>query len=416
MRKLLILGGGTAGTMTANKLHRALPESEWEVTVVDADDNHRYQPGYLFMPFGTYRPDQVTRSRRKYVNKHVPLVYGEIDTVLPDENAVVLADGRRLDYDFLIIATGVTPRPDQTPGMLDGGEWRRSVHEFYSYDGSVALADKLREWPGGRLVIHITEMPIKCPVAPLEFAFLADAYFKDKGMRDKVEITYVTPLDAAFTKPIAAEAFGNTLEEKGITVVPDFMIESVDAEGRRIVAYDETEVPFDLLVTIPLNMGADYVGRSGLGNDLNLVPVDKFTQQAKAHDNIFALGDANDIPASKAGSVAHFEVDVFVENFVQLIAGEAMTHKFDGHANCFIETGDGKAMLIDFNYDTEPLPGRFPYGGLGPMGLLKESHLNHLGKLAFKWVYWNMLMPGRPLPLSTAMSLSGKQTELIDAK
>lgn len=416
MRKLLILGGGTAGTMTANKLHRALPESEWEVTVVDADDNHRYQPGYLFMPFGTYRPDQVTRSRRKYVNKHVPLVYGEIDTVLPDENAVVLADGRRLDYDFLIIATGVTPRPDQTPGMLDGGEWRRSVHEFYSYDGSVALADKLREWPGGRLVIHITEMPIKCPVAPLEFAFLADAYFKDKGMRDKVEITYVTPLDAAFTKPIAAEAFGNTLEEKGITVVPDFMIQSVDAEGRRIVAYDETEVPFDLLVTIPLNMGADYVGRSGLGNDLNLVPVDKFTQQAKAHDNIFALGDANDIPASKAGSVAHFEVDVFVENFVQLIAGEAMTHKFDGHANCFIETGDGKAMLIDFNYDTEPLPGKFPYGGLGPMGLLKESHLNHLGKLAFKWVYWNMLMPGRPLPLSTAMSLSGKQTELIDAK
>ena len=416
MRKLLILGGGTAGTMTANKLHRALPESEWEVTVVDADDNHRYQPGYLFMPFGTYRPDQVTRSRRKYVNKHVPLVYGEIDTVLPDENAVVLADGRRLDYDFLIIATGVTPRPDQTPGMLDGGEWRRSVHEFYSYDGSVALADKLREWPGGRLVIHITEMPIKSPVAPLEFAFLADAYFKDKGMRDKVEITYVTPLDAAFTKPIAAEAFGNTLEEKGITVVPDFMIESVDAEGRRIVAYDETEVPFDLLVTIPLNMGADYVGRSGLGNDLNLVPVDKFTQQAKAHDNIFALGDANDIPASKAGSVAHFEVDVFVENFVQLIAGEAMTHKFDGHANCFIETGDGKAMLIDFNYDTEPLPGKFPYGGLGPMGLLKESHLNHLGKLAFKWVYWNMLMPGRPLPLSTAMSLSGKQTELIDAK
>ena len=416
MRKLLILGGGTAGTMTANKLHRALPESEWEVTVVDADDNHRYQPGYLFMPFGTYRPDQVTRSRRKYVNKHVPLVYGEIDTVLPDENAVVLADGRRLDYDFLIIATGVTPRPDQTPGMLDGGEWRRSVHEFYSYDGSVALADKLREWPGGRLVIHITEMPIKCPVAPLEFAFLADAYFKDKGMRDKVEITYVTPLDAAFTKPIAAEAFGNTLEEKGITVVPDFMIESVDAEGRRIVAYDETEVPFDLLVTIPLNMGADYVGRSGLGNDLNLVPVDKFTQQAKAHDNIFALGDANDIPASKAGSVAHFEVDVFVENFVQLIAGEAMTHKFDGHANCFIETGDGKAMLIDFNYDTEPLPGKFPYGGLGPMGLLKESHLNHLGKLAFKWVYWNMLMPGRPLPLSTAMILSGKQTALIDAK
>ncbi|MEI6363257.1 MAG: FAD/NAD(P)-binding oxidoreductase [Actinomycetes bacterium] len=414
MKKILILGGGTAGTMAANKLRKALPISEWAVTVVDADDKHRYQPGFLFMPFGTYKPEQVTKSRRKYLSKGVSLVYGQIDQVDADANSVLLTDGQKLTYDYLIIASGVTPRPDETPGMADdmGG----SVHEFYSYDGSVALAEKLRSWTGGKLVIHITEMPIKCPVAPLEFAFLADAFFKHKGMRDKVEITYVTPLDAAFTKPIAAEAFGNTLSEKGITVVPDFMIESVDPEGKKIVAYDETEVPFDLLVTIPLNMGADYVARSGLGNDINLVPVDKFTQQAKAHENIFALGDANDIPASKAGSVAHFEVDIFMENFLQLIKGQTMTHKFDGHANCFIETGGGKAMLIDFNYDTEPLPGKFPYGAMGPMGLLKESRLNHVGKLGFRWVYWNMLMPGRPLPISSLMSTSGKRTDLISAK
>ena len=414
MKKILILGGGTAGTMAANKLRKALPISEWSVTVVDADDKHRYQPGFLFMPFGTYKPEQVTKSRRKYLSKGVSLVYGQIDQVDADANSVLLTDGQKLTYDYLIIASGVTPRPDETPGMADdmGG----SVHEFYSYDGSVALAEKLRSWTGGKLVIHITEMPIKCPVAPLEFAFLADAFFKHKGMRDKVEITYVTPLDAAFTKPIAAEAFGNTLSEKGITVVPDFMIESVDPEGKKIIAYDETEVPFDLLVTIPLNMGADYVARSGLGNDINLVPVDKFTQQAKAHENVFALGDANDIPASKAGSVAHFEVDIFMENFLQLIKGQTMTHKFDGHANCFIETGGGKAMLIDFNYDTEPLPGKFPYGAMGPMGLLKESRLNHVGKLGFRWVYWNMLMPGRPLPISSLMSTSGKRTDLISTK
>lgn len=401
--------------MAANRLRKALPESDWSVTVVDADDHHRYQPGFLFLPFGTYKPGQVTKSRRKYLSKGVSLVYGEIDVVVADESAVLLTDGSRLTYDYLIIATGVTPRPDQTPGMADGGEWGRSIHEFYSYEGSMALAQKLATWPGGKLVIHITEMPIKCPVAPLEFAFLADDYFKGKGMRDAVDITYVTPLDAAFTKPIAAEAFGNTLEEKGVTVVPDFMIESVDSAEKKIVAYDETEVPFDLLVTIPLNMGADFVARSGLGNDLNLVPVDKFTQQSKAYPNIFALGDANDIPASKAGSVAHFEVDIFLDNFLQLVSGSAMTHKFDGHANCFIETGAGKAMLIDFNYDTEPLPGKFPYS-IGPLGLLKESHLNHFGKLAFRWVYWNMLMPGRPLPISSLMTLSGKQTELTGVK
>ena len=414
MEKLLILGGGTAGTMAANTLRKSLG-SNWSITVIDADDHHRYQPGYLFIPFGTYQPTQVTKSRRKVLHKDIALIYGEIDRVEADANRVLLSDGRVFDYDQLIIATGVEPRPDQTPGM-DGEGWRDTIHEFYTYEGSVALAKKLEDWQGGRLVVHITEMPIKCPVAPLEFSFLADDYFKKRGMRDKVELVYVTPLDAAFTKPIAAEAFGNTLEEKGITVVPDFMIESVDGEAGRIVAYDETEVEFDLLVTIPLNMGAEYIARSGLGNELNLVPVDKFTQQSDEYPNIFALGDANNIPASKAGSVAHFEVDVFAENFVQHIAGKPMTHKFDGHANCFIETGGGKAMLIDFNYDTEPLPGTFPYGSFGPMKLLKESSLNHLGKMGFRWVYWNMLMPGRKMPISTHMSTTGKRLDLIASK
>jgi sulfide:quinone oxidoreductase len=416
MKKILILGGGTAGTMAANKLRKALPVGEWSVTVVDADDNHRYQPGYLFMPFGTYEPKQVTKSRRKYLSKGVSLVYGEIDLVEPESGTVSLTDGQRLAYDYLIIASGVTPRPDQTPGMADGEEWRKSVHEFYSYEGSMALAERLKDWAGGRLVVHITEMPIKCPVAPLEFAFLADAYFKEKGMRDRVDITYVTPLTGAFTRPICADAFKETMGTKDIELEVDFMLMEIDNERKALVSYDEREVPFDLLVTVPLNMGADYIARSGLGNELNLVPVDKFTQQAKAHANIFALGDANDIPASKAGSVAHFEVDIFMENFLQLVKGQEMTHRFDGHANCFIETGDRKAMLIDFNYDVEPLPGKFPYGSVGPMGLLKESRLNHIGKLGFRWVYWNMLMPGRPLPISSLMSLSGKRTDLIESK
>ncbi len=409
MRNILILGGGTAGTMTANKLRKALPSSQWSITVVDADDAHHYQPGFIFTPFGTYQPDEVTRSRRKFLNKNIPLVYGTIDKVHPDSQRVLLLDGRELSYDMLIIATGVIPRPDQTPGMLEG-EWRKSIHEFYTYEGSIALAEKLKSWPGGKLVINIVDMPIKCPVAPLEFAFLSDAFFANKGMRDKVNITYVTPLPGAFTKPLAAQAFGNTLEEKGITVEPDFMLERVDPEAKMLVSYDEREIPFDLLVSIPLNMGAEYVARSGLGNELNLVPVDKFTQISKAHDTIFALGDANDIPASKAGSVAHFEVDIFIDNFLLHIAGKEMTHKFDGHANCFIETGHKKAMLIDFNYDVEPLTGKYPYR-IGPLSLLKQTRMNHIGKLAFRWTYWNILMPGHSMPVPVLMSMSGKVKE-----
>ncbi|KGN40691.1 type III sulfide quinone reductase, selenoprotein subtype [Knoellia aerolata] len=414
MRRLLVLGGGTAGTMIVNKLRRRLPASEWEITVVDRDDDHRYQPGYLFLPFGTYSPDQVVRKRHAFIPDGVELVFGEIDRVDADSASVHLEDGRTLPYDYLVIATGTTPRPDQTPGML-GEQWRRSVFDFYSFEGASALAAALPAFDHGRLVVHITEMPIKCPVAPLEFAFLADSWLRDRGIRDRVELVYVTPLSGAFTQPIASQHLGDMLEERKILVESDFMVERVDNERKALVSYDEREVPFDLLVTIPLNMGADFVARSGLGDELNYVPVDKHTLQSTAHANVFAVGDASDIPASKAGSVAHFSVEIFVDNFLELIDGKPMTGAFDGHANCFVESGDGKGLLIDFNYDTQPLTGRYPLPVVGPMGLLKETRANHLGKLAFRWIYWNVLLPGRPLPLPALMSMAGKVVPADDA-
>jgi sulfide:quinone oxidoreductase len=407
MRRLLVLGGGTAGTMIVNKLRRKLPASEWDITVVDRDDDHRYQPGYLFMPFGTYTPNKVVRKRHAFIPDGVELVFGEIDRVDTGANTVFLEGGRTLAYDYLVVATGTTPRPDQTPGML-GVEWRKSVFDFYSFEGSQALTAAMRSFDHGRLVIHITEMPIKCPVAPLEFAFLADAWLRERGIRDQVELVYATPLSGAFTQPIASEHLGAMLEQRKILVEPDFMIESVNNEKKAIVSYDEREIPFDLLVTIPLNMGADFVARSGLGDELNYVPVDKHTLQSTKHTNMFAVGDASNIPASKAGSVAHFSVEIFVENFLKLIRGLPMDGSFDGHANCFVESGDGKGLLIDFNYDTQPLPGRYPLPVVGPMSLLKETRANHLGKLAFRWIYWNVLLPGRPLPLPALMSMAGK--------
>ena len=409
MKRLVVLGGGTAGTMAANKLRSRLPRDQWSITVVDRDDDHLYQPGLLLLPFGVYEPKDLVKPRRRFLPSGVDLVLGEIDRVEPDANAVRLMDGRRLDYDYLIVATGTSPRPDQTPGMAEG-EWRSSVHEFFTLEGSIALRDKLATWDGGRLVVHITEMPIKCPVAPLEFAFLADAYFADKGMRDRVEIVYVTPLEGAFTKPVASQHLGGMLTDRKIHLESDFMVDRIDPDTRTLVSLDEREIPFDLLVTIPLNMGADYVARSGLGNELNYVPVDRHTLLSKAYANVFALGDASDIPASKAGSVAHFSVELFAENFLEHIAGRPMTHPFDGHANCFIESGHGKGLLIDFNYDVEPLPGRYPLPVIGPFTLLEESHRNHWGKLGFRWAYWHLLLRGRPMPVPARMSMAGKQT------
>ncbi len=409
MRKLVILGAGTAGTMVANHLSKHLNKSDWQITIIDKDDDHLYQPGLLLLPFGVYKKDQLIKPRKRQVNERVNFIFSEIEKIEADNNKVILKSSEEIEYDYLIVATGTTPRPDQTPGLDDPAIWYRSAFDFYTLEGSVALQKALENFPGGKMVVHITELPLKCPVAPLEFAFLADSYFKKRGIRDKVQIHYVTPLEGAFTKPVCSKTLGYLLEERDIQLETDYVIERVDPETKTMYSMDEREIKFDLLVTVPLNMGADFIGASGLGDELNYLPVDKETFLSTDYKNIFALGDASNIPASKAGSVAHFAVEVFAENFVNYVNNLPMEKKFDGHANCFIESGNGKGLLIDFNYTTEPLPGKFPLPVVGPMPLLKESHINHLGKLAFRWIYWNMLLPGRKLPISTSMQMAGKK-------
>jgi len=331
-----------------------------------------------------------------------------VEEVNTSRREVRLEGGDALPYDWLVVASGSRLRPELTPG-LDESLGRGAAHTFYSLQGAQALREALARFEGGRLVLNVVEMPIKCPVAPLEFLFLADNFFRRRGIREKVELVYATPLDAAFTRPLAARLLGKLLEEKGVRLEPDFAAAEVDAGRRLLKSYDEREVPFDLLVSIPTHSGAAFVESSGLGNELGFIPTDKATLQAKEHPEVFVLGDATDLPASKAGSVAHFEAEVLEENLVRALRGEPLAPGFDGHANCFVESGGGKALLIDFNYDVEPLPGRYPLRAMGPFSLMRESRTNHLGKLAFRWLYWNGLLPGKPLPVSTRMSLAGKR-------
>jgi sulfide:quinone oxidoreductase len=398
--------------MVANKLRPRLDEREWKITLVDQDETHYYQPGFLFLPFGTYKREELEKPKRRFMPAGVDLLMGEIDLVEPEENQVKLVDGTVLPYDYLIIATGTHATPEETPGLGDD-EWYKSVFDFYTIDGAEALAEKLETWEGGKLVINIIEMPIKCPVAPLEFIFLADAFFTERGMRDAVTLEYVTPLPGAFTKPVASRYLGDMLADRKITLESDYMLERVDTENNKLISYDEREIDYDLLVTIPVNMGSEYIARSGLGDEFRHVPVDKHNFLSTQFDNIFALGDAAALPTSKAGSVAHFGVDIFTENFIDYINGRQMREQFDGHANCFIESGHGKGMLIDFNYDTEPLPGKYPLPGIGPFSLLQETEANHWGKLMFKWMYWNVMLSGRAMPIPALMSMAGKIREEV---
>jgi sulfide:quinone oxidoreductase len=408
MKRIVILGAGTAGTIMANHLNKKLNKDEWEITIIDEREQHYYQPGYLFLPFDIYEPEDIIKPIQEFIPKRVQLITEKIERIEAEENTVRLSKGNFLQYEILIIATGARIAPEEIQGM-SGEQWHKSVFDFYTFEGALALRNKLREWQGGKLVVHITEMPIKCPVAPLEFSFLADSYFKHKNMRDKVEITYVTPLDGAFTKPKATSALNHLLEEKHINIESDFAIAEVDNENKKIIDYGGREIPFDLLVTVPTNKGDDLMERSGLGDDLNYVPTNKGSLQSTAHKNIFVIGDATNIPASKAGSVAHFEAEVLIDNIIRFIEGLPLKEEFDGHANCFIETGNHRALLIDFNYTHEPVEGEFPFSTFGPLKLLKESRVNHLGKLAFRWVYWHMLLKATPIPFVPAkMKLAGK--------
>ncbi|KUO66208.1 MAG: oxidoreductase [Lutibacter sp. BRH_c52] len=407
MKNLVILGAGTSGTMMANHLRPKLYLNKWNITIVDQYKTHYYQPGFLFLPFDIYSEDQVKKVGKKFIPKDVKYIQKKIEKIIPEENKVEL-EGETLKYDVLIIATGCKIAPEETDGLL-GPLWKKDIFDFYTYEGSLALREKLRDWQGGKLLVHITEMPIKCPVAPLEFAFLADSYFRDKGMRDKVEISYVTPLSGAFTKPTCTTALNYLLKEKDINIEIDFAIEHVDNDTKEIVDYEGRRIPFDLLVTIPTNKGDEVIEKSGMGDDLNFVPTDHNTLQSIAHKNIFVIGDATNVPASKAGSVAHFAAETLTDNILLYIDGFPLKKEFDGHANCFIETGNNKALLIDFNYVTEPVHGKFPFAKIGPLSLLEESVLNHWGKLAFRWIYWNMLLKGIAIPfVSRNMSFKGK--------
>ncbi len=407
MRRIVVLGGGTGGTLVANRLHRMLSNQEVAITVVDQDDRHVYQPGLLFVPFGMADAEHIVRPRHRQLHAGIAFCESAIDWVETERNEVHLADGSTFEYDVLVIATGATLVPEETEGLTGPG-WMKNVFTFYSPEGATALGAALARYDHGRVVVNVIDMPIKCPVAPLEFCFLADWYFRERGVRHQIELTYVTPLDGAFTTPVASARLGGMLADKGIELVTEFNTGTVDGDGGQLVAYDGRVVPFDLGVVVPLHAGAGYVGRSpGLGDELNFVPTDARTLQAKAAPNVFVIGDASNIPTSKAGSVTHFEGEVLAENVRRYLANEPLDSTFDGHTNCFIETGFHKALLIDFNYETEPLPGHYP-AEIG-LPLLKESRLNHLGKLMFEWFYWHSLLPGRDIPgIGSSMPFAGK--------
>jgi len=412
MKKIVILGAGTGGTILSNKFRRVLKKDEWDITIIDKDDRHVYQPGLLFIPFGVYKEKDVVRSRKGFIPSGVNYINDEITKVDPKANTVFTTKGK-FSYDWLIIASGcrLVPEDDfiMVPGMQD--VWNKSMFDFYTVEGAVKLAEKLDKFEGGSLVLNIMSLPFKCPVAPIEFVYLADWFLTGKGVRDKSEIVYTTPITGMFTKPVATSILDSVAADKNIRILPNFQLAGINADKKTIESGDGRVVNYDLIVSIPTNTGARFLVDSGL-SDENLggwLPTDNATLKAVNYSNIYVIGDATNVPTSKAGSVTHFEGDVLFKNFMSEIEGKPPHANFDGHSNCFIESGFHKSFLIDFNYTVEPLPGKFPLPIIGPFDLLKETKINHMGKLFFKWFYWNMIIKGKGIPLGSNLSMVGKK-------
>ena len=412
--KIIILGDGTGGLIMANMLARKARRQKLdiEVKVIGNSPMHTYQPGLLFIPFqkpGYRRLSDIQRKTSRYISKGVEYACEEILSLDP-ELRTVTTDKTVHHYDWIVLSLGSRTVIDEIPGLRE--RWGEQAHGFYTPDSALKLARKLENFDGGDLVIDIAELPIKCPVAPLEFAGLVDSYLLKRGLRDKTRLTLVTPLSGAFTKPVCNDVLTDLLTRKGINVVPNMSLGSVSDD--HIYSPDGQEVHYDLLVTIPPHEGSDIIEDAGLGDGLGFGLTNKNTLKSVKSERVFLIGDNTNVPTSKAGSVAHFQAEVVVHNLLREVAGEAADQIADGHTNCFIETGHGKATLIDFNYDIQPVPGKFPLPYIGPMTLLHESYLNHLGKLAFKYIYWHMLLPGYPIPLvGSHMSTVGKDMSIL---
>lgn len=412
--KILILGDGIGGIVTANLLLKKARKKKLELTIqlVGNSPMHTYQPGLLFLPFqkpGYKNLEDIQKPNAGFIAPGIEYICENISAI-DTEQRQVTTQHQTLSYDWLVLGLGCRTVIEEVEGLSE--QWGKNAHGFYTPGSALRLAKAMEDFNGGELVIDIAEMPIKCPVAPLEFACLADHYLKQRGLRDKTNITLVTPLDGAFTRPVCNDVLTDILLEKKINIVPNASLDRVTDSA--MYCPDGQQVPFDLLVAIPPHEGSQLIEGAGLGDGLGFGRTDKQTLKSTVADRIFLVGDNSNVPTSKAGSVAHFQADVIVHNLLREISGKEAEPVADGHANCFIETGYNKAVLVDFNYDIQPVPGKFPMPVIGPMSLLKESYLNHMGKLAFKYVYWNVLLPALPIPMvGSHMSTMGKQMAFL---
>jgi sulfide:quinone oxidoreductase len=373
--RVVVLGGGVGGTLVANLLDKALGRQA-HVTVVDPTGVHDYQPGYLYVALGQAHGHWLSRDERTLLRPHIDLAIEEAVRIHPDAQTVQLARGGSLEYDYLVIATGARLVHDAIPGLAEG------AHGFYSLPDAERLREELRRFPGGRILVGVAGIPYKCPPAPVEFTFMVEEYLRDRGIRDRSEVTLASPLNRAFTIESASTLIQPILDRRGIELATFFNVEEVDPSTHTVSSLEGEKREYDLLVLVPPHRGAQVVTDSSLGDPGGWLPTDRHTLNVDGQERIFALGDGTNLPISKSGSTAHFEAPVIASRIRSLIDGSAPRENYGGRVMCFLETGNGKATALRFDYEHPPVPPQ-------------PSRAWHMAKWIFNRAYWETVPQGR---------------------
>jgi sulfide:quinone oxidoreductase len=286
-----------------------------------------------------------------------------------------MADGTEVPFDYLVVATGTRLAPEAVPGYAEG------AHHFYSAEAALRLHAALREFNGGRILVGVADIPYKCPPAPLEFTFLLDDYLRRRGVRDRTEITYLSPINRVFTIESVSTFVTPILDERDIGYELFFNTEAIDPVARQISSLEGTTLDYDLLVLVPPHRGSQVIVSSGLGDAQGWVATDRETLQCKLDERIYALGDATDLPVSKSGSAAHFEAKIVARRIAGQVLGTDDDSRYDGEVMCFLETGREQATQLVFDYQHPPQPPR-------------PSRFYHYEKAAFNKAYWYLVPRG----------------------
>jgi len=389
---ILILGGGTGGTIAANRLRSSLGK-EHSITLVDSSRRHNYQPGFTFVPFGIYSPEHCRKPQENFIPRGVEFFRGWVEKILPEERKVVV-DGRELKYDYLVVALGSKPSFSEVK-RLEKVLYRKAF-DFYTYRGAQKLKSALKSFKKGKLLIAVAELPIKCPAAPLSFAFLAQEYLERKGVKD-FEVELSVPSPEAFTKKEVSETLEALAESRGISIVTDFHPERV--EENKIVDHKGDTLDYDLLVAVPPHLGSEAVIKSGIGDALGFIPTHRHTLKALEFDRVYVVGDASNLPTSKAASSAHFQAEVAAENISREIYGIESLKEYNGRAICYVITGFNEAIMLELDYSGLVKKAKFPLPLLGPLTPGKVSRASYLAKLMSRWFYWHSWLKGKNFPL-----------------